>query len=70
VLKADREAAREDDRYGNRYFESFFGKTRPILERRLAESIALVSALLTGAWEEAGRPELATERSGNGSRAR
>ncbi len=70
LLKADREAALEGSGYDSRYFEAFFGKAKPVLERRLAESIALVAALLTGAWEGAGQPALATQRSGGGKRAR
>ena len=35
---------------------AFFRATRPVLERRLSESIAAVAAIITGAWEAAGRP--------------
>ena len=38
--------------------------------KALAESIALVSALLAGAWEEAGSPDPGMEKSGSGSLAR
>lgn len=58
ILEADREAIGSRDLYDRRYFREFFAKTRPALERRLAGSIAAVAAIVTKAWEEAGRPAL------------
>ena len=48
--------------YDDRYFTTFFGKVRPILERRLAEAITGSASMITAAWIEAGRPELPLEQ--------
>lgn len=56
VLQHDRAAIGTRDRYDDAYFAAFFSAARPILERRLSESISAVAAMIAGAWEEAGRP--------------
>jgi hypothetical protein len=56
ILKADLDAIGTGDVYNDAYFEAFFRSTRPVLERRLSDSIAAVAAAITGAWEAAGRP--------------
>jgi hypothetical protein len=56
VLKADLDAIGSRDVYDDAYFDAFFRGSRPVLERRLSESIAAVAAAITGAWEAAGRP--------------
>ena len=56
ILKADLAAIGTGDVYGDAYFEAFFRSTRPVLERRLSDSVAAVAAAITGAWEAAGRP--------------
>jgi hypothetical protein len=56
ILKADLDAIGSRDVYDDQYFESFFRATRPVIERRLSDSIAAVAAAITGAWEAAGRP--------------
>ena len=56
ILKADLAALGSREVYDDEYFAAFFKSTRPILERRLNESIAAVAAVITGAWEAAGRP--------------
>jgi hypothetical protein len=56
LLASDREAIGSRDVYDDRYFSAFFASTRPLLERRLNESIAAVAAMIAGAWEAAGRP--------------
>ena len=61
LLKADKEASAGKDTYDDEYFERFFAKVRPILERRLAESITATSSIIVGAWEQAGRPAVRTE---------
>jgi Zinc dependent phospholipase C len=58
VLVADREAIGSGDVYDRGYFDRFYGKTRPILERRISESIGAVVAIVTRAWDEGGRPDL------------
>jgi hypothetical protein len=56
ILKADLEAIGSRDTYDDQYFDAFFRATRPVLERRLSDSISAVAAMITGAWEAAGRP--------------
>lgn len=56
LLDADREATVGRDTYDDGYFAMVFGKTRPMLETRLAQSITDAASLITAAWVEAGRP--------------
>jgi hypothetical protein len=56
ILKADLDAIGSRDVYDDQYFDAFFRVTRPMLERRLSDSISAVAAMITGAWEAAGRP--------------
>lgn len=58
VLAADRAAAGPDRRYDDRYWDGFFAAVGGVLERRLDESVSTVAAMITGAWEAAGRPAL------------
>ena len=61
ILKADTDALGGKDSYDGDYFEKFFAAVRPILERRLAESITATAGIIIGAWEQAGRPALSLE---------
>jgi hypothetical protein len=56
VLEADKAAIDGREVYDDQYFTLFFGKVRPILQRRLADSISASASLITAAWIEAGRP--------------
>jgi hypothetical protein len=56
ILKADSEAIAGNDAYNDAYFERFFAKVRPVLERRLADSITATAGVIVGAWELAGKP--------------
>src|SRR6266542_1795416 len=58
ILKADTEAVAAKDVYDDDYFEKFFTKVRPILEKRLAESITATAGVIIGAWQAAGEPML------------
>ena len=58
VLAADKEAIGNRDVYDDRYFETLFARTRPILEKRLSDSITGVASVITSAWEQAGKPAL------------
>jgi hypothetical protein len=58
VLDADKAAVAGREFYDDVYFEQFFVKVKPILERRLSDSIGDVAAMITAAWAEAGRPAL------------
>ena len=56
ILKADTEAIAGMDTYDDRYFERFFSKVQPVLERQLAASITATASVIVSAWEQAGRP--------------
>jgi hypothetical protein len=58
ILAADREAIAGKDTYDDEYFERFFARVRPILERRLGESITVTAGIIIGAWVQAGKPVL------------
>lgn len=58
ILAVDRKAVQGRDEYDRRYFDQFFAGTRPVLERQLSTAIADVAAVITGAWEEGGRPKM------------
>jgi hypothetical protein len=61
ILDADRAAIAGKDSYDDQYFALFFGKTRPILEKRLADSIRDVASVIAAAWVQAGGPALPLE---------
>jgi hypothetical protein len=61
VLEADKMAAEGREFYDDAYFEAFGQGSLPALEKRLNESIASVAAMITGAWESAGKPAVPTE---------
>jgi hypothetical protein len=56
IMKADSEASIGKDSYDADYFEKFFTKVKPILERQLAASITASASIIIGAWEQAGKP--------------
>ena len=58
IDKADAEAIGTRDVYDDRYYEAFRKGAGPVMEQRLNESIAAVAAMITGAWEAAGRPRV------------
>jgi hypothetical protein len=58
ILKVDLEAIGTRDEYDEAYYEAFFKGTRATLERRVNEAIAATAAIITGAWEAAGKPPL------------
>jgi len=58
ILKADTAAVAGKDVYDDEYFEKLFVSVRPILEKRLSESITASAGIIVGAWEAAGRPTL------------
>jgi hypothetical protein len=59
LLKSDRDAIGDRDAYDDAYYQSFFTANRAVMERRLNDSIAAVAAMITGAWEAAGKPTIA-----------
>jgi hypothetical protein len=58
ILDADKRAVGDRDVYDDGYFAMFFGRVRPTLEQRLADSITAVASMVTAAWIEAGRPSI------------
>jgi hypothetical protein len=56
ILAADKEAVAGKTMYDDAYFEAFFTRVKPLLERRLGESISATAGLIIGAWELAGKP--------------
>jgi len=56
LLAADNEAVAGKDEYNDAYYEAFFARVRPVLERRIGESISATAGLIAGAWELAGKP--------------
>ena len=61
LLKADLDAIGSRATYDDTYYESLLRAQRPVLERRLNESIAAVAAMIAGAWEAAGKPSVPVE---------
>ena len=58
VLAADREAIGSADTYDDRYYDAFFAKIKPVLEKRISQAISSVASVITSEWERAGRPAL------------
>ena len=61
VLDADKAAVGGKETYDDEYFEKFFSSVKPVLERRIGESIAATASFIVGAWEAAGTPAVKTE---------
>lgn len=62
VLQSDQKAAQGREFYDEGYFNAFAGEQLSVLERRLNDSITAVAGIVTGAWEQAGRPAVPVER--------
>jgi hypothetical protein len=58
VLAADRAAIGDRGFYDDRYYDAFFAKVKPILEKRIGDAISAVASLIASEWEQAGRPAL------------
>jgi hypothetical protein len=58
ILAADKAATESREFYDDTYFAKFFEGAKPIVERRISESIGGVAAMIAGAWEKAGKPAL------------
>jgi hypothetical protein len=61
LLDADKLAIAGKDTYDDEYYETFFAKVKPMLEKRLADSITATASLIVTAWGQAGKPALKTE---------
>lgn len=62
ILGADEDAVKGRELYDDEYFRTFFGRVRPILERRLGEAITASASMIAAAWVEAGRPRVPLEQ--------
>ncbi len=58
ILQADREAIEGKSTYDDEYFERFFVKVQPILERSLSDAASTTAGVIIGAWQQAERPTL------------
>jgi len=56
VLAADRAAVGNSTVYDDKYFDAFFKRVKPILERRISEAISAVASVIASEWERAGHP--------------
>jgi hypothetical protein len=61
VLAVDRQAVQGREEYDDEYFAQLYAGTRPIVEKQLSAAISGVAAVITGAWERAGKPALPLE---------
>ena len=61
LLDADKAAVAGKDTYDDDYYEKFFAGVKPMLEKRINDSITATASLIVGAWEAAGKPVLKTE---------
>lgn len=60
ILEADKAALGQRDTYDDAYFEQFFVKMKPLLERQMGKAITSVASMIVSAWEDAGRPRIRT----------
>jgi len=56
MLAADRTAAAGREFYDDGFYEAFKAEALPVVDQRVAASIAATAAFITGAWERAGKP--------------
>jgi hypothetical protein len=61
LLAADQSATAGREFYDDEYFAAFAAAALPGLEQRVNDSITAVAAMITGAWEQAGRPDVPVE---------
>jgi hypothetical protein len=70
LLAADRNATGDRDVYDDGYYQALFAAQKGTLEQRLNDSIAAVAAMITGAWETAGKPPIQPRRHATPERRR
>jgi hypothetical protein len=70
VLKSDRDAIGNRDVYDDAYYQAFFTANKSMMEQRLSDSISAVAAMIAGAWEAAGKPEISPNLSSQPQRRR
>lgn len=62
LLDADKQAASGRAIYDDEYYQALFSAMKPMLERRMSESMSDIASFVAGAWEAAGRPALPLEQ--------
>jgi hypothetical protein len=70
VLESDKKAAEGREFYDDATSRRSAAGTLQVIEKRLNDSIAAVAAMITGAWEQAGRPAIRCPRDRRELRAR
>jgi hypothetical protein len=70
ILAADKAATDGREFYDDQYFEAFFTKAKPIVERRISEAVGGVAAVIAGAWQTAGKPTLPIDETRTPARIR
>lgn len=70
LLTADRDAIGTREVYDDAYYDALFASQRATMEKRLDDSIAAVAAMITGAWEAAGKPAVTAPPSPSPQRRR
>jgi hypothetical protein len=60
MLAADRAAAAGRTHYDDAFFQLFKVEALPVVDQRIADSIAATAAFITGAWHRAGKPAVPT----------
>lgn len=70
ILAADTAATQAREFYDDAYFEKFFAGAKPVVERRINESIGGVAAVIAGAWLKAGKPVLPIDETRTPARIR
>jgi hypothetical protein len=70
LLKSDLDAIGNRDVYDDAYYAAFFAANKPVMEQRLNRAIAASAAMMTGAWEAAGKPEVSLNRTPRPQRRR
>jgi hypothetical protein len=58
ILAADKTAIAGRDTYDDAYFDAFFVKMKPLLERQMGRAVSAVASMIISAWEDAGRPQI------------
>jgi hypothetical protein len=61
LLQADKKAAAGRELYDDGYFEAFFTSVKPLMEQQLAKAVTATASVISGAWEQAGRPAIKLE---------
>jgi hypothetical protein len=58
ILDADKAAIDGRNAYDDAYFEAFFAKMKPLLERQIGRAITAAASMILSAWEDAGKPPI------------